>query len=95
MSTNSENQLEITDITERSKKDKDEDINDSVLFQPSLTVLDESGADNVVKDITKNKDLFFGNVDQNKPNPWKVGNTLTLCYNSENDPLITIGPHCK
>jgi hypothetical protein len=24
----------------------------------------------------------------------KVGNTLTLCYNKEGNPLILIGPHC-
>ncbi len=49
----------------------------------------------VVKDLHRNKDVFFGNTVVGKSNPWKVGNTITLCYNSSNEPIITIGPHCK
>jgi len=51
-----------------------------VLFQPSLTVMDDSNNDNnVVKDLYINKDLFF---EHSKINPWKVGNTIVLYYNS-------------
>jgi len=99
MSENNDNKLEITTINSQSskgKKDKDEEIDDSILFQPTLTVMDESASDSqVVKDVHMNKDMLFGTETQVKSNPWKVGNTLTLCYNSNNDPIITIGPHCK
>ena len=58
--------------------------------------MDDSTADQpVVKDVQKNKDAFFGHDSNVKSNPWKIGNTLTLCYDSNNDPLITIGPHCN
>jgi len=97
-----DNQLEISSMHKvgENKKNKEDEIDDSILCQPSLTVMDENEQghnDNPVsKDLHRNKDVFFG-VDNTagKPNPWKVGNTLTLCYNSNNDPIITIGPHCN
>ena len=48
----------------------------------------------IVSENEKNKDILYGNH-KSIINPIKIGNCFAFCYNSNGNPLITIGPDCK
>lgn len=67
--------------------------------EPGIGLMEEKQDENVdlemsiEKDGIVNKDDFFGKTVA-KSSKRKFGNTCTMCYNKEGDPLIMIGPHC-
>lgn len=87
--------LEINDLNKqiKEKKNTDKDINSLIIPSDNENDIDKN------KLLTNSEkesinDLLYGNNIEDI-NPFFLGKCFAIFYNSNGDPRITIGPHCK